>query len=146
MLYGLDEVKVSSALTYTSGTSDRTGDTLDMSGYQGCIVVLRLATIAANAGVTAKLQSDSDSAFGSALDIAGSSQTIADNDDNQIFLWDVRNVPERYIRLYVDKNGATACAECAEYIQYGADSRPITNTAANAVTVETHIWPSTGTA
>lgn len=146
MIYGLDEVKITSALTYASGTSDRTGDALDMSGYQGVIVLLRPAAIGANAGLTAKVQTDSTSAFASALDIEGSSQTIADDDDNQIFVWDIRNAPERYIRVYVDKNGATATAEDCTYIQYGADTRPITNTVTDKVTAETHIWADNGTA
>jgi hypothetical protein len=146
MIHGLDEVKITKALVYASGTSDRAGAALDMSGFQGCIVLMNLGAIAANAGVTAKIQVDTTDAFASAEDLAGSQQVPADDDDSQMFVWDVRNVPQRYIRVFVDKNGATAAAETVTYIQYGPDSRPITNTASNAVTVETHIWASTGTA
>ena len=146
MLYGLDEVKIQTALDYASGTSDRNGESCDMSGYQGCIVVLKLAAIAAGGANTAKIQCDDNSSFTSALDIEDSKQTIADDDDNQVFVWDVRNVPERYIRVAVDKDGSHACAENAIYIKYGADSRPITNAVADEVTIETHIWASTGTA
>ena len=66
--------------------------------------------------------------------------------DNDIVLWDVRNVPERYIRIYCATPAGTANGTSAEYIQYGPDTRPITNAVANSVLVETIIAGSTGTA
>jgi hypothetical protein len=133
----LDEVKVETALDYATGTSDRNGEACDMAGYQGVIVMLKLAAVAGSASTTAKIQCDDNSSFTSALDIEDSKQTIADNDDNQIFLWDVRHVPERYIRVAIDKGRLShAVAETAVYIKYAPTTGPSPTPSTIEVTVE----------
>lgn len=142
---GLLGVKVSSALDYSSAATALAGTTLDMSGYRGCLIIVKMAAIEATAATSIKAQVDTTSAFSSPEDIAGSSITIADDDDDQIFILDIKNPPQRYLRVYLTR-GTAAAACSAVYVQYGPDTMPQTNDVANEVTTETHIWKAVGTA
>ena len=142
---GLLGVKVSTALDYSSASTVLAGEAIDMSGYQGCLIIVKMAAITTGALTSIKAQTDETSAFASAQDITGSSMTIADDDDNQIFILDVKNPPERYLRVYLSR--ATQVAACdAVYVQYGPGTIPQTNDVTNEVTTETHIWAAVGTA
>ena len=137
--------KYTVGLAYASGTADRTGATLDMKGFQEVDMIVQLGTVATGGANSIKAQCDSDSAFGSPQDITGSAQTIADDDDGQVFVITVQNPPERYVRVYIDKDTSNACAETVTYIQYGPDAKPVTSASAT-VNVESHVWPAVGTA
>lgn len=141
-----EQVKVSSALDYVSGSADREGAALDMAGYDGVLMLVKFAAIAAGAATSIKAQTDAASAFASAQDVAGSSQSIADDDDNQIFMIDVLHPPERFVRLYVDKDAANATAESAIYIQYRARELPCDNNVDDLITTELLVAPVNGTA
>jgi len=142
----LTDLKVSSALDYASGTADRTGAILDMAGFTGVLMIVKLATIAAGAVTSIKAQQDTASNMAGAADLAGTGITIANDDDNQIFIIDLYEPVERYVRLVVDKDATNACAESAIYIQYGPTNRPQVNTATDLVTYERHMSPAEGTA
>lgn len=142
----LTERKYSIALAYASGTADREGAALDMSGYQEVDIVVSLGAVEASGTNSIKAQCDTTSAFASAQDIAGTAQTIADDDDGQVFIIHLANVPERYVRVYVDKDTSHACAESAIYVQHKPDSNPQTNDVTDNVTTESHVWPAVGTA
>ncbi len=138
----IHDVKYSLGLAYGTGTADRTGATLDMSGFQGVRMVF--TCVAASGTTSYKAQSDSDSAFGSAQDIEGTAQTVANADDGDIFIIDILNPPERYVRCYVDKDTSNTCAESVVYEQYGPDTKPTTQ--ATVVNHEHFEWPAVGTA
>lgn len=141
------DLKITTALDYASGTADRTGATLDMSGYQGVLMVVKLATVAAGGTNSIKAQSGAASDLSDAADLLGTAQTIADDDDNQIFVINLYQPQERYVRLYVDKDATNACAESALYIQYGgAGALPKLASVADTLTLETHFGPAEGTA
>lgn len=142
----LAERKYSIGLAYASGTGDRTGAALDMSGYQEVDIVVSVGAVEAAGTNSIKAQSDDNSAFGSAQDIAGTAQTIADDDDGQVFIIHIANPPERYVRVYVDKDTSHACAESVIYVQHKPDKRPQTNDATDAVTTESFVRPAVGTA
>lgn len=142
----LTDRKHTIALAYASGTADRTGAALDMSGFQEVDIIVSVAAVATGSTYSIKAQSDADSAFGSPQDIAGTAQTIADDDDGQVFIIHVANPPERYVRVYVDKDTSNACAESVLYVQYGPNAKPITNNTTDAITTESHVWPAVGTA
>jgi hypothetical protein len=116
-----------------------------MSGYQGCLIIVKMAAITGGAATSIKAQVDDAVAFGSPEDIEGSSITIADDDDNQIFVLDVRNVPQRFLRVYLSRATQTAACD-AIYVRYGPDSMPQVNDVTDALTSETHIWKAVGTA
>lgn len=139
-------VKVTSALDYASGSADRNGATLDMLGYEGVMIIIKFATIATGAVTNIKAQQGQASNLSDAADLAGSGQSVADDDDNQIFMIDIFRPQERYIRLVVDKDATNATAESAVYVQYSPHKLPVSNNVTDAVTTETHVSPSEGTA
>ena len=142
----LTDRKYTIGLAYASGTADRSGAALDMSGYQEVDMVVSLGAVEAGGTNSIKAQSDTTSAFGSPQDIAGTAQTIADDDDSQVFIIHIANPPERYVRVYVDKDTSHACAESVLYVQHKPDAKPQTNDVTDAVTTESHVWPAVGTA
>ncbi len=140
------ENKVTTALDYASGSADRNGAILDMQGYEGVAIVVKFATIATGAVTSIKAQQGAASNLSDAADLAGTAQTVADDDDNQIFMIDIFRPAERYIRLVVDKDASNATGESAIYIQYGPRKQPVVNAVADAVSVELHVSPAEGTA
>jgi len=140
------EVKVTTALDYASGSADRNGATLDMSGYEGVLMIVKFAAVATGATVSIKAQQGAASNLSDAADLAGTAITVADDDDNQIFMIDVYQPLERYVRVVVDNDASNATAQSAVYIRYGARTLPQTNNVTDAVTTETWVGPSEGTA
>lgn len=140
-------VKISTAVTPTEGAAaatDLTGTILDMQGFEGVLVVVRMGAITAGAVTSIKMQQDTDSAGGTMADLEGTSQTIADTDDDKTFYIDLYKPRERYVRLYVDRATQNAVVASAEYIQYGARDMPTTH--GTNVSGETHVSPAEGTA
>lgn len=139
-----EDVKITTALDYASGTADRTGAALDMAGWDGVLMVVKFATIAAGGTNSIKAQQGAASNLSDAADLLGTAQSIADDDDNEVYCIDLWQPRERYVRLYVDKDTSNACAESAVYIQYKGRALPSTH--ATGVTVESHVSPAEGTA
>ena len=140
-------VKISSAITPAAGvahTDDINGTILDMMGYEGVLVVVRFGAITTSAVTSIKMQQDTAAAMGTAADLLGTSQTVADDDDNEIFYIDLFRPTERYVRLVVDRHTQTAVVASAEYIQYGPKAAPVTQP--TGTSGETHISPIEGTA
>ena len=138
-------VKVTSALDYASGTADRTGAVLDMQGYEGVLMIVKFAAIASSAVTTIKAQQDTAVGMGSAADLLGTGISVADDDDNEVFIIDLYKPLERYVRLYVDKDASNATAESAIYVQYETRALPCDNNTV-PVTTEVHVSPAAGTA
>jgi D-alanyl-D-alanine dipeptidase len=136
-------VKISTAAGVAAST-DLEGSVLDMQGFEGVLMVVRFGAITGSAVTSIKAQQGAAVAMGDAADLLGTSQTIADDDDDQIFYIDVYRPTERYVRLYVDRATQNAVIASAEYIQYGAKSLPTTH--GTGVSGETHISPAEGTA
>ena len=142
----ITEFKFTTALDYVSASADRNGAVLDMDGFRGVLMVVKFAVIAPGAVTSIKAQSGTDGTVTDAADLAGTGQTIAHDDDNQIFIIDLYEPVERYVRLVIDKDAANATAESAVYIQYGCRNRPTTPTVTDLVTYERHMSPAEGTA
>ena len=139
-----ENVKITSALDYASGTADRNGATLDMQGYDGVLVVCKLATIAVGATTSIKMQSGDASDMSDAADLASTGVTIADDDDNEVKYIDLYQPRERYVRCVMDKDASNACAESVVYVQYRSKSGPVTQP--TGVEGEAHASPAEGTA
>ncbi|BAZ94299.1 Zn-dependent peptidases [Thiohalobacter thiocyanaticus] len=137
-------VKITPALAYASGTADRNGAVLDMQGFEGVMIVTHFATLATGAVTSIKAQSGTATGMGDAADLEDTGQSVAADDDDEIFVIDLFRPRERYVRLVVDKDGSNATAESATYIQYGAKYPPVSN--ATGVTLEEHQSPAEGTA
>jgi hypothetical protein len=141
------ETKISSAITPTAGvagTTDIEGTVIDMSGFDSVMAIVRMGAITGSAVTSVKWQSGTDSSVSDAADLTGTSITIADDDDDQIFVLDLVKPRERYVRIYVDRATQNAVVASAEYIQYNARTVPITQ--GSGVTAEVHESPAEGTA
>lgn len=142
------EVKISQAVTPTAGaagTTDINGATLDMQGYLGVLVVVTMGAITSTAVTSIKMQQGAASNLSDAADLLGTAQTIADDDDEQVFVIDLYRPTERYVRLVVDRGTANAVVASAEYIQYGAREK-LAAYGSNVNAEELHISPAEGTA
>ena len=139
-----EQVKISTALNYASGTATVNGSTLDMKEYDGMVVVVKLATVAAGATTSIKLQQGSASDLSDASDLAGSSVSIAADDDNEIKYLELRGPRERYVRVVLVKDGSNAVGASAVYLQYRAKELPVSQP--TGVEGEAHASPAEGTA
>jgi hypothetical protein len=139
--------KISQAVTVTAGaagTSAINGATLDMSGFEGVLIIVRMGAIVSGAVTSIKAQQDSASGMGTAADLLGTSQTIADTDDEKTYYIDIKNPRERYVRLVVSRGTQNATVSSAEYIQYGAKTLPTTH--GSNVSGEAFVGVAEGTA
>ena len=141
------DIKITQALPFlaASASADRNGAILDMQGYEGVLMLVQMADIAAGATISIKAQQDTDPAGGTMADLAGTGIAVADDDDDQIFWLDIKPT-ERYVRVVVDKDAANNTNECAIYFQYGPSARPVDNNVADLVTGEVHNYPAEGAA
>lgn len=140
------DVVIRTALDHAEGSADRNGAVFDMSGYEGVLMVCKFGDIAAGAVTEIKAQQGAESDLSDAADLEGTGISVADDDDNQIFIIDLYRPQERYVRLVVDKDASNNTEEMAFYIGYGARNKPVTQTLANEVTYELHVSPDEGTA
>ena len=139
-------VSIRQGLAYATGTADRTGAIMDMSGFDGIQMIIQCAAVHDSATYSVKAQEDDAVGGGTMADLLGTSITIAGTDDSQIFVIDIYRPLKRYIRVYVDKDASNACAESVTYILYGAHKAPTTINVTDEVTGELHISPIAGTA
>ena len=148
--YLTTETKISSAVTPTEGAAAATvlnGTILDMLGFEGVLILVRMGVITGTAVTSIKAQQGVASDMSDAADLAGTGQTIADDQDEKTFYIDLFRPAERYVRLVVGRGTANAVVSSAHYLQYGAtgpDATPVTQGA--LVNGEQHVSPAEGTA
>lgn len=133
-------------LAYASGTADRNGITIDTAGYEAAKIVVHVHSVAAGATTSVKVQQGAASNMSDAADLEGTSISIADDDDGQVFIIGLIRPRERYIRVVVDKDASNATAESATVELYGRRVRPSLASVTDETTVETHVSPAEGTA
>ena len=140
------EFAITQAITVTNGaagTADINGVTLDMQGAEGVLMEITFGAITAGAVTSIKAQQDTASGMGTAADLAGTAQTVADDADEKTFYIDLYRPVERYVRLVVDRGTQNAVVASATYFQYGLRKTPATH--GSNVSGELHISPSEGT-
>jgi len=122
--------KLSIAVTPTAGAagvSAITGATLDMSGFEGVLIVVPFGAIVAGAVTSIKAQRGQIADMSDAADLQGSNQAIADTDDDKTFYIDIHRPAERYVRLMISRGTQNATVGGCTYIQYGAHEAPVTH-------------------
>lgn len=125
------DVRILPCLVYASGSADRVSKVIDTKGFDSVIIVVQLATIATG-GVNsvfvkeANAASDADT-LTSGADLAGSLQTIADDEDNEVKYIEINKPLKRFLQLNVDKDATNACAESAVAYLFNADEIPVTH-------------------
>lgn len=133
-----------SCITPTAGVAADTaitGSTIDTLGFTGCLFIVQTGTVTASAVTSFKVEHSDSSDMSGNADILGTSQTIADTDDNKVFYLDIHKPVKRYLRLLLSRGTANA-AVSAMALVYGPSDAPFTQTA----TGETHASPASGTA
>lgn len=142
------DVKITQAVTNANGaaaSTSITGVTLDTAGFGGGCAVVQFGPIVTGAVTSIKLQQSDDSG-GSPddfTDVAGTSQTVADDADNTVFVIDFKRVTKRYVKLIVTRGTQNATCS-AIYYQYNPRQLPVTQPA--GINVETFYAPAEGTA
>jgi hypothetical protein len=143
----IPSIIISSAITPTAGAAGQTGingSIVDLSGTRGVLFLARMGVVTAGAVTSLKIQHGDDPALGDAADVEGSSQTIADDDDGEIFYAELSRPTKRYARLVVSRATQNSVVASAEAIVYGVHSQPTTQPA--GTNGEVHVGKITGTA
>jgi hypothetical protein len=111
----------------TAGTTDLTTEGVDTLGYENVVFKVAFGAITSGAVTSVKLQQSSDDAATDAYsDIAGSAQTVADDDDNQIVMIEVHRPLKRYLCAVVDRGTQNAVVDYMEAILFNGAQVPIT--------------------
>lgn len=136
--------KVIPLITLTAGaagTSAINSSVIDFAETEGALIIVQTGPIVSGAVTSFKLQGgDTNSPT---TDIAGTAQTIADDDDNKVFFIDVKRPVHRYGRIVVSRGTENATVS-AVAVLYGHRDKPITQPA--GVSGEVFVSPAAGTA
>lgn len=136
--------RVSNAVA--AGTSAVNGAVIDMEGFEGCVFVVTFGAIVSGAVTSIKAQQGAASDLSDAADLANTSVSVADDDDNQIFYLDIYRPTERYIRPVVSRATQNATIDSIMAIQYGPRVKLTTHDAMTVGGGEVHAGPAEGTA
>jgi len=128
----------------TAATTDINGSVHDLTGAAGALFIVRMGAITAGAVTSIKVQHGDASDLSDAADIEGTAQTVADDDDEEIFVVDLSRPRKRYARIVVDRGTQNAVVASAEAIIYGVNNAPVTQP--TGTNVETHVGKGSGTA
>lgn len=153
------DIKIMPILTdIAAASANRSSEVIDTLGYDGVCIVLHMGTIATGAATVASLlhadAASNETTLTSSGAVEGTSQTIADDDDGQAFVWDVIKPTKRYYQLFVDKDATNNSEESAiAYLYRCKSTAPATHaaggtgagTGSGTVTVERYVSPPTGT-
>lgn len=140
-----NEIKVTRVMNaVAAGTSDQNSSSVDMSGFENVTFIAAFGTIDSTAVTSIKVQQSSDDS--SFADLAGTSISVADDDDNQVAVVSVVKPRERYVRCVVDRGTANAVIDGVVALQTGALTLPVTQPTSSVVSSEVHVSPAEGTA
>lgn len=118
------EISVS-ANAQAAGQTQINGASVDCSNCDGVVFLVLFGTIVTGAVTTVKAQQSSDNGVSDTFsDLAGTGQTVADSDDNKLFILDIPNPQERYIRPVVTRATQNSTVEGIVAIKYGLRKVP----------------------
>jgi hypothetical protein len=130
-----------------AGQTDVTDATeIDMANWEGVRFIFAFGTITTGAatsiGVTGKATSGGTPGTD---DIAGSKQTVADSDDDSVFICDIYQPAQRYLRPFVKRATQNAVVNSIIAELYGPRKQPVTQDA-TVHGQELFVSPANGTA
>ena len=130
-----------------AGTSLITSAAIDMANYEGALIMVKFGTIVTAAVTSIKVQgSDDDGSSDAYADLLGTGQTVADDDDDKVFVIDIFKPQERYLKALVVKATQNSTVESIIVLRYGAKKLPATDDSATVGGSEVHVSPAEGTA
>ena len=128
-----------------AGTSDQNSSAVDMRNFEGVLFVALFGTLTANQVTSIKAQQSAAKSSGFS-DLKGTKVgPLADDDDNQALILDVKNPRGRYVRCVVDRGAANAVIDGMIAIQYGPRKAPSKHDSTVAF-AEAHASPAEGAA
>lgn len=141
-------IQITTTTAGAAGTSAITSTAVDMAGYDGCLFLVPFGAIVSGAVTSIKLQ-QCDTSGGSYADLTGTGQTVADTDDDKMFVIDIQQPQEQFLKLVVSRATQDATVGVIVAIPYHKASRgtvlPVAGT--NAIGgVERFYAPAEGTA
>lgn len=147
--YLTDKTKISILSTTTAGaagTSAITSSALDMTGFDGALIIVPLGTIVSGSATSLKL-TDCATTGGSYADVAGTNQTIADTDDDKLVYIDIARPALPFIKVVVTRATQNSTIGGIVAIQYQKRSLPQAGiTHGTGVAGEQWTSPADGTA
>lgn len=101
----------------TAGAADINAGTVDMSGYEGVTLIVEFGAIVANAVVSVKWQQGDESDASDMTDLAGTSISVADDDDDKILVSELYRPTKRYVRAVISRATQNATLRTALYVR-----------------------------
>lgn len=146
--YLSDKAKITILSTTTlgaAGSSAIVSTALDMTGYEGVLFIVPLGTIVSGAATSVSV-GECATTGGSYNDILGTSQTIADTDDDKLVYVDVRRPLLPFLKLTVSRATQNATIGGIIAIQYDKRSLIAALTHGTGVSGEKFTSAAEGTA
>lgn len=109
-----------------AGTTDLITEGVDTRGYHGVRFKIGFGAITSGAVTSVKAQQSSDDAATDAYsDIAGSSVTVADTDDNKEVIIEIYNPQKRYACAFIDRGTQNAVVDYMLVELFNPDVAPV---------------------
>jgi len=134
-----------SGWTVAAGTSNVASDIIDMAGFDAVQFMVGFGAITSGAATSINVQQGAVSTLSDAADLAGTSITVADTDDNKVAVTEIIRPAERYLRLEILRATQNSAVDFALALLYGARNVPVTHDSATVITPEVHNTPAEGT-
>jgi hypothetical protein len=128
-----------------AGTSTINGTAIDMQNYNGVMFLIAFGAITSGAVTSIKAQGGAASDGSDATDLAGTAITVADTDDNKVFLLDVYLPGYRYVRPVVLRATQNAVVDSITAIRYDGRNRPTAHDGTTFGTAKLVVSPAAGT-
>jgi hypothetical protein len=129
-----------------AGQTNLLTEGIDTLGFDSALLRVGFGAIVAGAAVSINAQqSDDDGASDGYSDIAGTSQTVADTDDNKVFEIEIHKPGKRYLAIEILRATQNVTVDWMEAILYNPTQMPVTQTSIIGG-VEKFNTPAEGTA
>ncbi|HYE94459.1 MAG TPA: hypothetical protein VEA38_25725, partial [Terriglobales bacterium] len=111
-----------------ANTTDLTSESVDTLGFDGVRFLVGFGAITAGAVTSVKAQQSTADGSGQS-DLAGSSQSVADTDDNKVVIIDIYRPQERYVNTVIDRGTQNAVVDFVIAELYSGRKQPVTQDA-----------------
>ena len=141
----VSNIRVIQATTATAGAAGTTavnGATVDLSGVEELLIIVPFGAITGGAVTSIKFQEGDTTS--PTTDVAGTSITVADTDDDTTKVLRIIKPTKRYGRVVVSRATQNAVVGAITYICTGLRTLPASDGA--TVSGELHVSPAAGTA
>lgn len=134
-----------SGFTVAAGAADVNSDIVDTAGYDGIRFIVGFGAIVSGAATSIRVQQDADSAGATMADLAGTSITVSDTNDNKMAISDIIRPQKRYLRVTTKRATQNSTVDFALAELYRARNMPVTQDA-TVISAEIALTPLEGTA